>query len=111
MPSRGDVYWFEFQATVGSEQRGHRPAVIVSGEAQNRASPNVVVAAVTTTEPSKPYPFIIELPAGMPLDKRGFVLCNQLRTLSKERLEDHSGSLTPVQMRQVDAGLRAALDL
>ncbi len=108
---RGEVYWFDFDATVGSEQRGHRPAVIVSNNVQNERAPIVIVAAITTSAPSRPFPFIVELPAGQPLQQRSFVLCHQLRTIAKQRLGSYAGVLTRPQILQLESALRISLDL
>lgn len=102
----------DFGATIGSEQAGRRPALVVSSDMQNQYSPIVIVAALSTTIPKKQYPFTVYLPAGQPLDKEGTVFCHQLRTLSKERLiAPSAGALVPEQIEEVDSALKVSLAL
>jgi mRNA-degrading endonuclease toxin of MazEF toxin-antitoxin module len=49
-------------------------------------------------------------PAG-PLPREGTILCGQLMTVAKDRLESYRGALTPAQVLQVNAALRAHLSL
>ncbi len=44
---RGDVYMVDLEPTQGREQRGHRPVVIVSPDAFNRATGLPVIAPIT----------------------------------------------------------------
>ena len=45
---RGEVWWVEFDPSVGREVRKRRPAVIVSNDAANRNLARVVVAPLTS---------------------------------------------------------------
>lgn len=111
-PSRGDVHPVDFSpGAVGSEQQGQRPAVIVSNDIGNAFSPVVIVAAMTTKMPKREQVWDVNLPAGQPLEKAGRVMCNQLFTIDKSRLMKKIGSLSAVQLVDLDRALRYALDL
>lgn len=45
---RGDIYWVALDPTVGHEQRGHRPVLVVSATAFNRVTKTPVVVPITT---------------------------------------------------------------
>ena len=45
---RGEVWWVEFDPSVGSEIRKTRPAVIISNDAANRHLARVVVVPMTS---------------------------------------------------------------
>lgn len=113
MPKRGDLYLLDWNPARGSEQAGRRPSLVVSNDTGNRFSPTVVVAAVTSRPPRRTYPVTVSVPttAATGLDRDSIVLCAQLITISKERLQRHIGALPPDLMRQVDDALRAALGL
>lgn len=52
---RGEVWWVEFDPSVGSEIRKTRPAVIISNDAANRMLAGVVVVPLTSNT-SRLYP-------------------------------------------------------
>lgn len=108
---RGDVLHIDFEPVVGSEQGGIRPALVVQNDVGNRYSPTTIVAAVTTRLPSRPFPFIVELPEGT-LPRRSFVDCAQIRTIDHSRVIDRPISrVDPVTMLRVDEALAASLGL
>jgi mRNA interferase MazF len=47
IPDRGDVVWVDFSPTVGREQRGHRPALVLSPSFYNHKSSIVVACPMT----------------------------------------------------------------
>lgn len=110
-PLRGEIYTVDFNPTRGSEQAGRRPALVVSNNIGNRYGAVVTVAPITSTVPAKAYPTQVHLFAGQPLPREGTIYCQQIRTIAKDRLENHLGSLTTEQMMEVDAALREVLAL
>jgi mRNA interferase MazF len=107
-PRRGSVHWVDFNPTRGSEQSGRRPAVIVSSDALNRHSTVVTVVPATSRLAKKVYPHEVVVDSSV---LRGRILCGQLRTISKERLEREMGALTHDELRSVDRALKLALDI
>lgn len=87
-----------------------RPALVVSNDVANEHSPVVVVAAVTTTVPKKPYPFILEIPDGV-LPRSSRALCNQLNTIDKQRLLRHRGDLPRDHLSALDGALCVSLGI
>ena len=111
VPQRGEIYWVYFSKGRGSEQAGHRPAVIVSNDVINTTSSTVIVAALTKAEQKKSYPQNVYLPAGRPLPDAQTILCGQLVTLSKERLQRHHATLDATQLPELDRALSVGLGL
>ncbi|MFB7971038.1 type II toxin-antitoxin system PemK/MazF family toxin [Streptomyces rubiginosohelvolus] len=109
-PRRGDIYWVDFNPARGSEQAGHRPAVVISLDSYNRRMNTVVVAAMTTTvrEGSRVQ---LVLEAGDPMPKRGAILGFQLSTIDKDRLGDHAGRLRPEQLEELNGVLALCFGL
>jgi mRNA interferase MazF len=103
----------DFNPARGSEQAGERPALVVSNDIGNQHGSVVIVAAITSTIPSKQYPHCVPLPGRPqgPLPRPGTILCSQLVTVDKKRLGDFRGALSPAQVQQVNAALRASLSL
>jgi mRNA interferase MazF len=100
----------DFGQPRGSEQAGHRPALVVSNDVNNNHSPVVTVAAITKTIPKKTYPYNVDLPAGV-LQLGGTIYCAQLLTIDKTRLVRHRGTLDAAKLAEVDRALIVALGL
>lgn len=112
---RGEVYVADLAPRSGSEQRGRRPVIVVSHDAFNQ-TPNwrsiIVVPVSTSPAQAGRGPTAIALPkrAGG-LRQASVALCHQVTTLDRAKLARRLGELTPEQLRQVEAGLKAALAL
>jgi mRNA interferase MazF len=103
---RGDVYWVNLDPVVGSEVGKSRPAVVVQNEAANRSSATVTVIPLTSST-GRVYPFQVLVPAGEAgLPHASKALCEQVRTLSRNRLTERIGSLPDQRLEQI----REALD-
>jgi len=77
MVKQGDIIWLNFDPQTGYEQKGRRPAVVVSNESFNRFSKMAIVCPITNTD--KNHPFHIKLNSETSIT--GVVLCDQPRTL------------------------------
>ena len=105
----GDVYMADLGQGIGSEQGGSRPVVIVQNDTGNHFSPTVIVATMTSKGDSKaklPTHFaegLTQVPS--------LVLCEQVRTLDKQRLGEHLGRLTQKEIQQLDYALAVSFGL
>jgi len=110
---RGDVYRVVLDPIEGSEQGGTRPAIIVSRDAINASSPVVVIVPLTSrSNKQRIYPSHVELPRGEGgLTADSVALCEQVRAISRIRVKDQVGHLSPRGISQVNASLKIALDL
>ena len=86
---RGDIFYIMQGSYVGSEQKSGRPGVIVSNDLANKHSPNVEVVFLTSQE-KKALPTHVEVIARVP----STALCENIQTVSKERLRDFIRSCT-----------------
>lgn len=104
---RGDIFYIEDRFTTqGHEQRPGRPAVVVSNNAGNCHSDNVSIVWLTTAN-KKPLPTHCEILCNVP----STALCEQVLTISQERLGTYIRSCTEEEMDAVDRCLMVALDL
>ena len=76
-PDRGDLVWVQFDPQAGHEQRGHRPAVVISRADYNRMLGLAQVMPVTGK--SKRYPFEVPVPPGKAVT--GVILADQLKSI------------------------------
>lgn len=112
-PQRGDLWWVNFSPTEGREQRGDRPAFILSDDRFNEGPSGLVVSVpLTTTE--RPYiPTHVEVtPEQSDLSQRSFIMCEQLRTTSKSRFRSRLGRVHASEVvRAVEDRVRLLLGL
>ena len=105
---RGEIYYADLSPVVGSEQGGIRPVLIV----QNRHSPTVIAAAITSQREKAKLPTHIELHADKcGLSKDSVVLLEQIRTIDKKRLKERMGELDTPAMDQVNNALSISFGL
>jgi mRNA interferase MazF len=106
-PERGDVVWLQFNPQAGSEQAGHRPALVISPRSYNQRVGLALVCPITTW--IKGYPFEVELPQGMKTE--GAILCDQIKSLDwRARNAKRIGSVPPSVMQEVTARILALVD-
>ena len=74
---QGDIVYLNFDPQAGHEQRGRRPAVVVSNNVFNRACSLTMVCPITHTD--KDHPFHVRLDDRTKTD--GVILCDQARIL------------------------------
>ncbi len=109
---RGDIVLTDLEPAKGSEQGKTRPCLIVQNDIGNMLSPTTIVVAISS-KIEKEYPFTVLVSQGEGnLPKDSLVLCNQIRTVSKQhRLIKKIGSLKPETMKKVDDALKTSLAL
>jgi mRNA interferase MazF len=112
---RGEVWWAELAPRSGSEQRGRRPVVVVSHDGFNAVERwrSVIVVPLTTSERQRRVgPTAVAFPAGTAgLPVESVALCHQITTLDRAKLVDPLGALPEEQLRRLERGMMAALDL
>ena len=104
---RGEVWWVNFEPSVGGEVRKERPAVIISNDAANRYLNRVQVVPLTS-KVGRVYP---SEAAVMLNDRLNKAMADQLTTVSKKRLSNQAGSLTHADLRKVEHAVRVQLGL
>lgn len=78
VPDEGDIVWLNFEPQAGREQKGKRPAIIISPFIFNKLSYNLAIVCPITNQVKK-YPFEVELPAEMKTS--GVILVNHIKSL------------------------------
>jgi len=104
---RGEIWWVNFDPSIGGEIQKQRPAVIVSNDISNKYLNRVQVVPVTS-KVEKLYPseaYIVV--AG----KQGKAMADQLATVSKQRLLNRIGHVTQVEIQEIERAIRTQLEL
>jgi mRNA interferase MazF len=101
---RGDIYWATLDPTVGHEQSGRRPILVLSHEVFNQRSGTVVAVALTSQTQKAGFPLTLEL-SRTKLPKKAWVKISQIRTLSTLRLGRRIGKASHEEVEMVVEGL------
>ncbi len=104
---RGEIYFIRDRQTLGSEQRAGRPAVIVSNDKNNENS-EVVEVVFMKAQPKTDLPTHFITKSAL---KPSTVLCEQINSVSAERIGAWVGTLTPDEMKMLDQCLAISLEL
>ena len=109
---RGDVFLANLDPTVGFEQAGTRPVLVVQCDLANERIPTVTVVPLTSNLRAGRFLFTVTVAAaesGLPKDS--VILVFHVRTLDKARLIRRMSHLKPETMTQVDRALALHLGL
>lgn len=109
---RGDIVWVDFGNTVGSEQGGIRPAVVIQNEKGNQHSPCLIVAIMTSKDKKPMITHVNINPSSETgLKRPTTTMMEQVRTIDKSRVIGWSGKLGERMMECIDKAIVASLGL
>jgi mRNA interferase MazF len=104
---RGDVWWVNFEPSVGSETRKVRPAIIVSNNSAN-AHLNRVQVVPLSSNTGKCYPSEALVTLNGAENK---AMADQIATVDKQRLQDCVGSISNKDMKLLERAIKVQLGL
>ena len=106
-PDAGDLVWTDFDPTLGREQAGRRPALVVSPAAFTENTGFVLVCPITSRV--RPFPTSVVLPDGLPI--AGEILLSHLRSIEAlaRTIRPIGASVPPETAAEVRAKLGALI--
>lgn len=109
--ARGDIWLADLNPVRGHEQAGRRPVLVVSVDPFNQSRADlVVVIPITSTLRGIPFHVVVKPPEGGLTSASG-LLCDAVRSVSKDRLLTRWGSVLPATMATVEDRLRVLMGL
>jgi len=106
---RGEIYWADLNPTIGHEQAGMRPVLIISNNVFNQRSGTVIALAITSQPQRAGFPLTYELPDSQ-LPKQSWVKISQIRTLSVLRIKEKLSQVRPEELYQIIDGLNEIIN-
>lgn len=108
------IFWADLNPTKGSEQSGFRPVLVISSEEANQVLPVVTIMSITSYKKERKVYSIEALlessKTGLPKDS--IAMAHQIRTISKERLEEKCGEIKSESVKHtINNAIRKYLDL
>ena len=94
VPRKGDLIALTFDPQSGHEQRGRRPALVVSNDLFNKHTGLCIACPITNTR--RDYPFHVAIPEGR--DVTGFVMVEQVKSIDFRARRAKRIGRAPVQV-------------
>lgn len=101
---RGDIIWAALNPTIGREQSGLRPILVLSHEVFNMNSGTVIAVAITSQPQRAGFPLTLELEETK-LPKKSWAKISQIRTLSVKRLRKKLGTAQSEELDLIVEGI------
>ena len=80
IPKQGDIVFLDFTPTKGHEQKGYKPAVVISNDTFNKNTKMVVLCPITSNEKEFPTHYLLQKSKKV----KGSVLCEHIRSIDYE---------------------------
>lgn len=104
----GSIIWVNLAPTKGREQAGHRPALVISGNGfLGLVTELVTVVPITSTDRGWPN----HIPTGSALNQPSWVMTEQIRTISRDRITSIGSTVAPTCLTAVRQWIADFLDL
>jgi mRNA interferase MazF len=108
---RGELWWADLEPTRGREQQKTRPVLVVSINWLNLSAADLVIALPLTSVDRGIRSHVPIGTEGTGLQSESFIMCEQIRVLSKERLVRAIGTAPDETMKAIEKPLRFLLGL
>ena len=104
---RGEIWWVNFEPSIGGEIKKRRPAIIISNNISNKYLNRVQVILITP-KIDKLYPSEAYITVK---GKKHKAMADQLATVSKKRLLNRIGHILDTELQDVERAVKIQLDL
>jgi mRNA interferase MazF len=110
-PARSEIWSIDLNPVRGHEQAGRRPCLVISDDVYNSGpAEKHIVVPVTSKDKHIPYHIGVTPPEGG-LRMRSFLMCDDIRSVSRGRFEEKLGEVSGETLESVADCLRILLCL
>jgi mRNA interferase MazF len=110
-PARGEIWLIDFDPTRGHEQAGKRPALVISADLLNQSGAEIVIVIPITSKGRAVRSHVAIDPPEGGTKTRSYIKCEDIRSVSRQRLLGRWGTVGPATMSAVEDILRILLEL
>ena len=105
---RGEIYWVDLPDSKGREIKDIHPALVVSNDRQNTASPLIVIIPITSLKAGDKI-FSFQLP--ITLEKKSVILTDQIRTIDRDKFIEKITEIEEKLLEEVERKIHFVLSL
>jgi mRNA interferase MazF len=108
---RGEIWLTDLNPVRGREQAGKRPCLVISVDRFNQSPADLVVMLPITSKDKRiPWQVKVQPPEGG-LTMESFIKCEDVRSISVDRLEKRYGAVSRETLASVEDRLRILMGL
>jgi len=110
-PARGEIWLADLNPIRGRDQAGMRPCLVISVDQFNQSAAELVIVIPLTTRHKGIRTHVAVLPPEGGLKEQSYLKCEDVRSLSTERLVSGWGMVSPATLSKVEDCLRILMGL
>lgn len=107
---RGEIYFADLFNSIGCEERGRRPVIVISNDKANQYSNVITIAPISSSITKKKLPTHVKI-FHRKLRSTSFVMTEQIRTIDKKRLITKVGKVNKKSMIKINNAIKIQLAL
>lgn len=111
IPARGEVWLVDLAPTRGHEQSGKRPALVISADLFNQSGAELIIVIPITSKSKGIRSHIAIDPPEGGVKTRSFIKCEDIRSISRQRLLSRRGAVSGGTMGAVEDVVRIVVEL
>ncbi len=107
----GDIFYAILSPSVGCEQDGFRPVLVIQNNKGNKYSPTTIVVPITSKVDKRDLPTHVKLKTTKGLKKESIALVEQIRTLDKRRIFSKITKISKEDLENVKKAIKKNLSI